>query len=91
MVDEPLAEKLAYWRQHGAPGVVRANPQPKVVVDERTGEKTKHTAVVHEHTGERVGRHINHSDGRVDAVAEKVDVHANPHAAAFRVNPPKET
>lgn len=76
---EPLSEKLAYWRANGAPGVLRAQPQPRVVVDERTGQKTKHTAVVHERTGQQVGRHISHGDGRVDAVAERVDLHPNPH------------
>lgn len=78
-MNEPLSEKLAYWRRNGAPGTIRPNPQPRVVTDQQTGERTKHTPVVHEHTGRHVGRHIDHHDGHVDAVAEHVELRPNPH------------
>lgn len=75
---EPLAERLAYWRANGAPGLTRAAPRDRVLVDERTGEKTRHRAVLHDHTGERVGRHIDHGDGRTDATVERMEIIPNP-------------
>jgi hypothetical protein len=75
---EPLAERLAYWRANGAPGRIRAAPRERIVTDERTGEKTRHRAVLHDHTGDRVGRHIDHGDGRTDGTVEKPTVIARP-------------
>lgn len=78
MADD-LASKLAYWRRNGAPGLTRSGPKERVVVDAASGEKTRHRPVVHDRTGERVGRHIDHADGRTDATVERFEVVPNPH------------
>jgi hypothetical protein len=70
------AELLAHWRANGPPGVLRAGY--------RTA--TQERPVLHERTGERVGRHVDHWSGRVDAHAEKFETVVNPHAL-----PTKET
>lgn len=87
MAAEPLAERIAYWRAEGAPGLVgraSAKPKPIVTVDEGTGEKRKETPVVGEEgpwRGRVVGRQIERSEG-IDAEVQRVSVTVNPALTA---------
>lgn len=63
MADD-LAEKLAYWRQRGAPGQIRPG-------------RTDRRPIVSDDTGRTVGEHTHHWDGRLDATVrpDTVRVH----------------
>ena len=63
-----LREKLAYWRQRGAPGLLtpRSNTTP----------------VLGDDTGKPVGTRTEHWDDRVDATAHKFEVQVNPNLVA---------
>lgn len=66
--EDSFAEKLAHWRKHGAPGVLRTG----------FANATHTTVKVNDHTGERVGTETEHWSGRVDATAERMTVTVNP-------------
>ena len=66
--ESAFAEKLRYWRETRRFGVL----SPGHAASTRT------TVARHDHTGERVGTHTEHWDGRIDATAEKVAVTVNP-------------
>lgn len=70
-------ELTAHWRAHGAPGVLRPGYR----------QATTDHPVLHDHTGEQVGRHTEHWSGRVDAHVEKVQIVANPNLIVKQRNP----
>lgn len=68
-----FAEKLAHWRRHGL-GVARPG--------RRTATHT--TPVLSDHDGGQVGTQTEHWSGRVDATAQRVNVHVNPSLKIVR-------
>lgn len=65
---DSFADKLAHWKRHGL-GVMRSGAH----------NSTRTTPAVHERTGEQVGNHTEHWDGRIDATATRFDIAVNPN------------